>query len=64
LRESRRELPASFAQLLYTLAETPANGVFHDVVTGGNRFYDATPGWDYVTGLGSPDVEKLLSAAQ
>jgi hypothetical protein len=32
---------------------------FHDVVRGGNRYYDATPGWDYATGLGSPDVFNL-----
>jgi hypothetical protein len=29
------------------------------VVRGGNRHYDAGPGWDYSTGLGSPDVGRL-----
>jgi kumamolisin len=33
---------------------------FHDVVLGGNRFHNATPGWDYSTGLGSPIVSKLV----
>jgi kumamolisin len=32
---------------------------FHDVVRGGNRHYDAGPGWDYSTGLGSPDLFNL-----
>ena len=32
---------------------------FHDVVAGGNRYYRAGPGWDYVTGLGSPNVWNL-----
>jgi subtilase family serine protease len=32
---------------------------FHDVVRGGNRHYDAGPGWDYSTGLGTPDLFNL-----
>jgi kumamolisin len=49
--------------LLYAVARTSARDrAFHDVTGGGNRFYAATPGWDYATGLGSPDVEGLASA--
>ena len=33
---------------------------FYDVVVGSNGIYDATPGWDYVSGLGVPDVAALL----
>ncbi|HEY4346581.1 MAG TPA: hypothetical protein VGM80_03255, partial [Gaiellaceae bacterium] len=48
------------APILYKLAYTkqpyPA---FHDVTHGGNRHYDAGRGWDYATGLGSPDVYNL-----
>ncbi|KAK6855941.1 hypothetical protein PG995_008092 [Apiospora arundinis] len=39
---------------------------FNDVVVGGNEgcgaepAFKATPGWDAVTGLGSPDYERLL----
>jgi kumamolisin len=29
---------------------------YHDVVRGNNRFYPATPGWDFATGWGSPDA--------
>ncbi|MGH9046776.1 MAG: S53 family peptidase, partial [Acidimicrobiales bacterium] len=32
---------------------------FHDVTVGGNDFYPATPGYDMVTGLGSPNVFNL-----
>jgi kumamolisin len=59
--EQNKEGPLCFAApLLYRLASTrqpyPA---FHDVVLGGNRYYSATRGWDYATGLGSPDVWNL-----
>ena len=42
---------------LYALCGTPA---FHDVTTGSNGAYSAAPGYDPVTGLGSPDVRELL----
>lgn len=32
---------------------------FHDVTVGTNLYYPATPGWDYATGLGTPDVGAL-----
>jgi hypothetical protein len=32
---------------------------FHDIITGGNGFFFALPGWDFVTGLGSFDVAKI-----
>jgi kumamolisin len=32
---------------------------FHDITVGGNDFYLATPGYDMVTGLGSPNVYNL-----
>jgi hypothetical protein len=34
---------------------------FHDVIAGANGLYRATPGWDYTTGLGTPDVSLLNS---
>ena len=40
----------------------PAYGAFNDVTLGGNLYYPATPGWDYATGLGSPDVTALATA--
>jgi kumamolisin len=46
------------APILYRLAAAHRSD-FHDVKVGGNRYYDAGPGWDYATGLGSPDVSNL-----
>jgi subtilase family serine protease len=49
------------APLLYQVAgERP--DVFHDVVKGGNLFHEATAGWDYATGLGTPRVGPLAQA--
>ncbi len=46
--------------ILYALADsTQPFPPFHDITLGGNRYYQATPGWDYATGLGSPDVFDL-----
>jgi kumamolisin len=45
---------------LYKLAEAPKPyRPFHDITTGGNDYYLATPGYDMATGLGSPDVWNL-----
>jgi subtilase family serine protease len=46
--------------MLYRIASTaqPAPP-FHDITLGSNRYYPATPGWDFATGLGSPDVYNL-----
>jgi subtilase family serine protease len=35
---------------------------FHDVYLGSNGTYPATPGWDYDTGLGTYDVQKVAAA--
>ena len=49
-----------YAAALYRLGrEKQPYPPFHDVRTGGNRLYDAGPGWDYATGLGTPDVFAL-----
>ncbi len=45
----------------YTLANQPGN--FHpytDITSGNNLFYNATPGWDYTTGWGSPNFNDIL----
>jgi subtilase family serine protease len=52
-------------QVLYQLGAKAGNGgitaplPFHDVTIGGNLYYDATPGWDYSSGWGSPDGSVL-----
>ena len=44
---------------LYALCGTEA---FHDVTMGSNGAYQAGPGYDAVTGLGSPDVAALAAS--
>jgi kumamolisin len=63
VQRQRAGRPCFAAPLLYRVASTRAGaGAFHDVTRGGNRHYDARPGWDYATGLGSPDVWNLARA--
>jgi Pro-kumamolisin, activation domain/Subtilase family len=57
-----KQPPGFLAPLLYQVAGSDSSGAFHDVVRGGNLGYDAGPGWDAATGLGSPDVARLLNA--
>ncbi len=46
--------------MLYAIASTPqVFPSFHDITIGANRYYPATRGWDFATGLGSPDVYNL-----
>jgi subtilase family serine protease len=52
---------------LYSIADGPNYGSdFYDVTTGNNQAnpavpgYPATPGWDPVTGLGTPDAAHLV----
>ena len=53
--------------MLYELAaERHAAPAFHDIVAGDNSFggvhgYAATRGWDPASGLGTPDVARLLA---
>ncbi|MFL5679978.1 MAG: protease pro-enzyme activation domain-containing protein [Chloroflexota bacterium] len=47
---------------LYQIANGGDAGAFHDVTRGGNLRQRATPGWDFATGLGGPDVAVLARA--
>jgi kumamolisin len=46
--------------LLYRIAEGAPLPGFRDVTLGGNAVDDAKPGYDLVTGLGTPDVDNLV----
>ena len=48
------------APLLYRAAARDPSA-FYDVTLGGNRFYRAGPGWDYATGLGTPNMARLAA---
>lgn len=45
--------------LLYRIAEGAEVPAFHDITVGANAIGSAGPGYDVVTGLGSPDVDNL-----
>ena len=38
-------------------------GAFHDITIGDNVLFPCTPGWDYVTGRGTPDISAFVSGA-
>jgi kumamolisin len=46
--------------LLYRVAAGAARPAFHDVILGGNAIYEAAPGYDLVTGLGTPNTDNLV----
>ena len=41
---------------------TIRKGPFHDVISGANGLYTATPNFDYTTGMGSVSVDALNAA--
>ena len=56
--------PTQTLPALYDLQNLPNsyNVYFHDIVTGNTGLYSAGPGYDLVTGIGSPRTENLLPA--
>jgi kumamolisin len=46
--------------LLYRVAARSRLPAYHDVTLGGNAVDNAGPGYDLVTGLGTPDVDNLV----
>ena len=46
--------------LLYRVAARSRLPAYHDVTLGGNAVDHAGPGYDLVTGLGTPDVDNLV----
>jgi kumamolisin len=53
-------LIGDFNPLLYRIAAGAPLPAFRDVTLGGNVVADAGPGYDLVTGLGTPDVDNLI----
>ncbi|HEY7021832.1 MAG TPA: S53 family peptidase [Ktedonobacterales bacterium] len=48
--------------MLYQMgASSTLSAAFHDVTVGGNLYYPSTAGWDYATGWGSPDGDKVVA---
>lgn len=51
--------------LMYWMAQHAANvHPYYDVTRGNNLYYSATSGWDYATGLGTPNVPGLIRALE
>lgn len=49
----------------YSILKSPTYcGQFHDTQVGSNGAYSAGPGWDPVTGVGSPNVGFLVNPSQ
>ena len=61
-KEGQRGLGALGPTLYAVAAAQPSGAVFHDVTRGGNLLDNATPGWDYATGLGTPRGTPLARA--
>lgn len=59
LLEREGRLLGSLNPLLYHVAEGARFPAFRDVTLGGNAVDNAGPGFDLVTGLGTPDVDNL-----
>jgi uncharacterized repeat protein (TIGR03803 family) len=51
-------IPSDF----YSLATDNYSGYFHDIVSGSDGAYSAGPGYDLVTGLGTPIANQLVTA--
>ncbi len=53
----------SAPQMFYVVAHNTGGGhPFYDVTRGNNLYYPATPGWDYSTGLGTPNLWDFYMA--
>lgn len=59
LLENGGRLIGDLNPLLYRVAEGARLPAFRDVVLGGNAVASAGPGYDLVTGLGTPNVDNL-----
>jgi kumamolisin len=59
-----RELPplGDFNPLLYEIANQAEVPAFRDIYLGANAVTPVVPGYDMITGLGSPNVDNLIRA--
>ena len=49
-------------QLYYAADKHAAGNAYFDVTSGNNLYYPATQGWDYATGLGTPNLANFDQA--
>ncbi len=64
LQRSPARRPYQTLPALYDLQNTPNsyNTYFHDIIVGNTGLYSALPGYDLVTGIGTPRANNLLPA--
>lgn len=53
-----------YSPALFYQAASKSNGThpYYDVTRGNNLYFPATPGWDYATGLGTPNLADFYQA--
>ncbi len=50
-------------ELYYAVADARVGGnAYFDVTQGNNLYYSATPGWDFASGLGTPNLANFDQA--
>jgi kumamolisin len=49
-------------QLYYAAYKQAGGNGYFDITSGNNLYYQATPGWDYATGLGTPNLANFDQA--
>ncbi|MDA2891191.1 S53 family peptidase [Mycolicibacterium sp. BiH015] len=64
LLENNGALIGDINPLLYQIAQGAPRPAYRDVTLGGNAVDNAGPGYDLVTGLGTPDVDNLVRNVQ
>jgi kumamolisin len=64
LLQSNGTLIGDINPLLYRIAEGAPRPAYRDVTLGGNAVDNAGPGYDLVTGLGTPDIDNLVRNLQ
>jgi kumamolisin len=64
LLENNGTLIGDINPLLYRIAQGAPRPAFRDVTLGGNAVDNAGPGYDLVTGLGTPDIDNLVRNLQ
>jgi len=54
----------AYSPQLFYLADDGNNDMnaYYDMTSGNDLFYPATPGWDFATGLGTPNIANFYTA--
>ena len=51
-----------FGSIASKLYDPKKQSSYHDITTGTDGYFSARPGWDYPTGLGTPDANVFVSS--